>query len=254
MPACTSCGNRIPDGNPSFCPQCGTRLSPRETRSPASAYPAPPVPPMTPTTSGLAIVSLLCGLLFFIFPSAVAAIIFGHISRSDIRRSGGRKTGAGMAQAGLILGYFGIALIAVILIIAAIAIPNFVRNKGVIDARAKAAGNEAAAILSLKEINLAMLKYSFTKDGYPEDLSVLDSRSVDPLLHAALDAGRSYGYQFTYARTEPDENGGRKAGYTIHADPAAAGTTGRRHFFTDQTRVIRAETDASATAESSPLN
>jgi len=53
---------------------------------------------MTPTTSGLAIVSLLCGLLFFIFPSAVAAIIFGHISRSDIRRSGGRKTGAGMAQ------------------------------------------------------------------------------------------------------------------------------------------------------------
>src|SRR5579864_5660355 len=175
MPACASCGNQIPDGNPSFCPQCGTRLSPAVTPSPASAYPAPPVPPMTPTTSGLAIVSLLCGLLFFIFPSAVAAIIFGHVSRSDIRRSGGRKTGAGMALAGLILGYFGIALIAVILIIAAIAIPNFVRNKGVIDARAKAAGNEAAAILSLKEINLAMLKYSFTKDGYPEDLSVLDS-------------------------------------------------------------------------------
>ena len=252
MPTCTSCGNQIPDGNPSFCPQCGTRLLRVETPTPVSEHPAPP--PNPTSTSGLAIVSLLCGRLFFIFPSAVAAIIFGHVSRSDIRHSGGRKTGAGMALAGLILGYFGVALIAVILIIAAIAIPNFVRGKGVIDARSKAAGNEAAAILSLKEINLAMLKYSFTKDGYPEDLSVLDSRSVDPLLHAALNAGRSYGYEFTYARTEPDDNGGRKAGYTIHADPAAAGTTGRRHFFTDQTRVIRAETDASATAESPPLN
>jgi len=62
-------------------------------------------------TSGLAIVSLLCGILFFIFPAAVAAIIFGYISRSDIRHSGGRKTGAGMALAGLILGYIGIAFI-----------------------------------------------------------------------------------------------------------------------------------------------
>ena len=91
------------------------------------AYPAPPAPSITPTTSGLAIVSLLCGILFFIFPSAVAAIIFGHISRSDIRRSGGRKTGAGMALQGLSSGYIGVAIIPVILIIAAIAIPNLLR-------------------------------------------------------------------------------------------------------------------------------
>lgn len=252
MPVCVSCGNSLPEGNPSFCPQCGVRVGPAAAAAPS---PAPPqVSAVTPTTSGLAIVSLICGILFFFFPAALAAVIFGHISRSDIRHSGGRKTGAGMALAGLILGYLGVAFIVVILIIAVVSIPNFVRNRGVVDVRARAAGNEAAAIISLKEINLAMLKYSFTKDGYPEDLSVLDSRAVDPLLHAALDAGRRYGYLFTYARTEPSENGGGKAGYTIHADPAVPGRTGRRHFFTDQTRVIRVETDVSATAESPPLD
>ena len=254
MPFCTSCGNQVSDGNAAFCSTCGAQLLPSGTPLPAFATPSFPGTTAVPTTNGLAIVSLLCGILFFFFPSAVAAIIFGHISRSDIRRSGGRKTGAGMAMAGLILGYFGVALIAVILIIAAITIPKFMRHKGVIDAHAKAAGDEAAAIVSLKEINLAMLKYSFTKDGYPEDLSVLDSPAVDPLLHAALNAGRKYGYEFTYARKEPDETGSGKAGYAIHADPATTGTTGRRHFFTDQTRVIRVETDASATAESPPLN
>jgi type IV pilus assembly protein PilA len=241
MPACASCGNQLPEGNPAFCPHCGARVAP------AATQPAPPqAPGVTPATNGLAIVSLVCGILFFFFPAAVAAIIFGHISRSDIRRSGGRKTGSGLALAGLILGYTGVALIPVVLIIAAIAIPNLLR--------AKAAANETMAVASLKEINLAMVRYSFSRDGYPEDLSVLDSPVVDPLLHAALTNGRRYGYDFAYARTEVGEEGGKRTGYTIHADPNGPDTTGRRHFFTDQTGVIRVETDAPATAESPPFN
>ena len=37
--------------------------------------------------------------------------IMGHISRAEIRRSGGRKTGDGMALAGLVLGYIGLSII-----------------------------------------------------------------------------------------------------------------------------------------------
>jgi len=42
-------------------------------------------------------------------------------------------------------------------------------------------------------------------------------------------------------------------GYTINADPAATGSTGMRHFFIDQTGVIRSERDRPATEKSPPL-
>ncbi len=256
MPTCTSCGNQIPDGNPSFCPQCGTRLSPMEVPSPASAYAAPPAPPITPTTSGLAIVSLLCGLLFFIFPSAVAAIIFGHISRSDIRRSGGRKTGAGMALAGLVLGYIGIAIIPIILIVAAIAIPNLLRSK--------MAANEAAAVGSLRTLNVAALAYSTSYGKYPAGLLNLGpaangagpSEDAADLVDSALTRGIKAGYVFHYQMSQttgPDEKNG-SSGYVISADPVLPGSTGRRHFFTDQTAVIRVDMGRVATADSPPIN
>ena len=60
------------------------------------------------------------GLLFF-FP-AIADIILGHMSRSEIRNSNGCLKGNGMATAGLVMGYGMIAMIPFILIIAAIAI------------------------------------------------------------------------------------------------------------------------------------
>src|SRR5580704_9997299 len=59
------------------------------------------------------------GFLFFIFPAGVLAIVFGHVASSQIRKSNGRFKGAGIALAGLILGYAGIALVIVILLIAA---------------------------------------------------------------------------------------------------------------------------------------
>ena len=119
MPTCGSCGAPIADSNEAFCPQCGARRSSSATSPPIFAAPPPLGAAVVPTTNGLAIVSLVCGFLFFVFPAAVAAIIFGHIARSDIRRSGGRKTGAGMALAGLVLGYIGVAMIPIILIVAA---------------------------------------------------------------------------------------------------------------------------------------
>jgi len=67
-----------------------------------------------PTTNVLAVISLVLSLLgvlaTFLIPFApqIAAIICGHIARSQIRRSRGSQTGSGMALAGLIISYLSI--------------------------------------------------------------------------------------------------------------------------------------------------
>ena len=55
-------------------------------------------------TSPLAIVSMVCGMGALVLgPLAILAIVFGHIARGQVRRTG--EGGRGMATAGLILGY-----------------------------------------------------------------------------------------------------------------------------------------------------
>ncbi len=64
-------------------------------------------------TSTLAIVSLVAGLLgWTLLPmvGCIAAIITGHMARAEIRREPERLEGDGLAIAGLILGWLGIAL------------------------------------------------------------------------------------------------------------------------------------------------
>lgn len=57
-------------------------------------------------TSGLAIASLVCGLLYFCGLGSLLAVIFGHIGLGQTRR--GDRTGGGLAIAGLVLGYLGL--------------------------------------------------------------------------------------------------------------------------------------------------
>lgn len=63
-----------------------------------------------PQTSVLAVVALVAGILGLFFFGSLVAVICGHIARSQIRDSQGQQTGDGMALAGLILGYIGLAL------------------------------------------------------------------------------------------------------------------------------------------------
>jgi hypothetical protein len=78
------------------------------------SYPPPySPPPMGPRTSTNAIISLIGGIAgwtFVPFLGAIVAIIFGHIAKGEIKRSGGMVSGNGMATAGLVLGYLSIAL------------------------------------------------------------------------------------------------------------------------------------------------
>jgi hypothetical protein len=79
-----------------------------------AGYYQPMVP--LPPTSGLAIGALICGIaeIFTLGFAAIPAVILGHLARGQIRRTGER--GDGMAIAGLVLGYLGIAAWVLILI------------------------------------------------------------------------------------------------------------------------------------------
>src|SRR4029453_3605721 len=98
----------------------------------------------------LGILSLTC---FWIL-AGIPAIVLGHISRSDIRKSMGRLKGEGMALGGLICGYISVALIPIILILASIAIPSLLRAKQV--------ANEQAAIANLRTLSTAETSYRST--------------------------------------------------------------------------------------------
>ena len=81
--------------------------------SPAAPPPMPVMPPQAPPTNGLAIASLVCGilavLLFFtiVFPIilGILAVIFGAIGIGNANKGGGNK---GLAIAGLVCGIVGI--------------------------------------------------------------------------------------------------------------------------------------------------
>lgn len=65
---------------------------------------------VTPRTSGLAIASLVLGLLWLIGLGSLLATIFGSLALGQISRSQGRLGGKGMAIAGLVLGIIGLVL------------------------------------------------------------------------------------------------------------------------------------------------
>jgi general secretion pathway protein G len=99
----------------------------------------PPVSGTQPKTARLAVTSLVLGILGLVLVIAcigplfaIPGVVCGHMAQSRIKRSGGMLTGGGLALGGLITGYVSIAL-AVFLIpmMAAIAIPNFVRARDI---------------------------------------------------------------------------------------------------------------------------
>jgi acyl carrier protein len=77
-------------------------------------------PVAVPATSGLAIASLVLGILgWFILPviGSISAIVLGHMARGEIRRSDGRVEGKGLATAGLVLGYVGLVVFLLVMLL-----------------------------------------------------------------------------------------------------------------------------------------
>jgi type IV pilus assembly protein PilA len=149
-----------------------------------------------------------------------------------------------------------LVVVAVILIIAAIAIPNLLRSRMV--------ANEASAVASLRSINTSQVVYQSTYGpGFAPNLLDLSdggtpANCVSPtlptstsscLIDSALATGTKAGYRFTYG---PISGGAVVASYTVKGDPTTTGA-GQRHFFSDDTLVIRVNALTAATSTDPPI-
>jgi competence protein ComGC len=153
----------------------------------------PPLPD-SPRNSGFAIWSLVLGILsvvcFYIF-TAIPAVICGHVALSRIKRSGGALGGNGLAIAGLVTGYLAIAMsILIIPLLAAIAIPNFVK--------ARDTARQNACINNLRQIDGA--KHGWALDNRKQPGEAVDEGAINHYLKRGVSpvcpAGGVYTYGF----------------------------------------------------------
>ena len=80
-------------------------------------YPYPyPYPPAR-STNGMAIASMVLGILWLYWIGSILALIFGYVAKKQIDTSGGRQGGRGMATAGIVLGWVGVGFLSLVILI-----------------------------------------------------------------------------------------------------------------------------------------
>jgi type IV pilus assembly protein PilA len=140
-------------------------------------------------------------------------------------------------------------VVAIILIIAAIAIPNLLRSK--------MAANQASAVGSVRTINTASITYNSTYgNGYPGNMVYIGNNGTTSvscgnaeLIDSVLTSGTKSGYNFVLTGTGTQLNSntsactagpfGWSSGYMITGVPVTVGTTGQTSYCSDGTGVIR---------------
>jgi len=140
-------------------------------------------------------------------------------------------------------------VVAVILIISAIAIPNFLRSR--------MRANEASAVASLRMINTAAVTYSITYPdmGFPAQLTTLGGASPCTaalstqacLIDDNLALGIKSGYNFVWA----GDGAVPSFSFIVTGTPQAVGSSGQRMFCTDQTGVIHYDASSSGCTNAS---
>jgi type IV pilus assembly protein PilA len=144
-------------------------------------------------------------------------------------------------------------VIAIILVIAAIAIPNLIR--------ARMQANEASAVASIHAVNTAEMSYqsAFPTIGFSAALADLGDGGTSPCTGSAtascyidqnLAGGTKSGYLFTYAQ---DATATPSLHYTVNVDPVTRGISGQRSFYSSDTNVTRYNASAAAGSADAPL-
>ena len=146
-------------------------------------------------------------------------------------------------------------VIAIILIIAAIAIPNLIQ--------ARISANEAAAASSIRTITTAAVVYSTTyQNGYPPSIGTLgppagaqatcdNADLVDPILTTAPFQKSGYTYSYIGATPVPVAGGCGAPGfqaYLVTAVPMIPGFTGNQSFCSEEPGVIHFNTNGAVIA------
>jgi len=140
----------------------------------------PPNTPGAPQNCGLAIASLVCGVLGI----SPIAIILGHISLGKIRRSNGTLKGRGMALTGTILGY---AFIVVTILVLTASLLLF---KSGFDSTSRLIQTEGR----IQSINSALITYRHRAGHYPSQAQGLEALVTRPTTDPKP---RSWGAAFT---------------------------------------------------------
>ena len=139
-------------------------------------------------------------------------------------------------------------VVAIILIIAAIAIPNLLR--------ARIAANESSAVASVRTLNTAQISYNsaYPTVGFGASLGVLSGTSCAPptsagacLIDTQLSSGTKSGYTFVVTGV----SGTPASTYQAVASPIAANTTGVRSFCSVADAVVRYTSASLATCAGS---
>ena len=144
-------------------------------------------------------------------------------------------------------------VIAVILVIAGIAIPQLLRSKMVT--------NESAAASALRSICTVEVTYESTYNlGYSPNLASLGPPAPGNLptannadfIDSVLASGIRNGYNFVYVPIDT-RGTGKPDAFTVNANPLSPGQTGEKYFYADQTNVIRWKLGGPADANSTPI-
>jgi type IV pilus assembly protein PilA len=136
-------------------------------------------------------------------------------------------------------------VVAIILVVAAIAIPNLMKSR--------MAANEASAVGSLRAINNAEVTYNSSFNTYTCSLAALGptsggaspSSGAAAIIDATLASGIKSGYTFT-SGTCTVSGSGLTTSYQWLADPSAPGSSGSRHFCTDDTFNVKVDPNSSS--------
>jgi prepilin-type N-terminal cleavage/methylation domain-containing protein len=110
--------------------------------------------------------------------------------------------------------------------------------------RARHNANEMGAVAACKTIVTACQTFyaNMLPHTYPADLSdLIPPVSVPPYIDNVLASGTKQGYRFTYAFLDTES-------FTLNVDPIVPGKTGTRHFFANESGVIRANRAGEASA------
>ena len=172
---CLGCGNSVTEGDP-YCGVCGRDLQPGAVVPQVDPQVDPQVAfGLPPETSGKAIFSLVCGILFLFLPFSIIAVIFGYLALSEIRRNPGRFTGRGLAITGIVLGYVGVACIIGFIGLGIYEVRKETKQASNRGQGVYAATSENSVVSSVRTLNTAEIAYSSAHrdSGYTCSLSDL---------------------------------------------------------------------------------